>query len=97
RLGRRVDTRHGAGRRGGGSAAHVRYSQSGLVDTVAPTSRPERSRPVASASLSSTIFTGTRCTILVKLPVAVSCGTRLNVAPVFGAMLSTWPFTLRCG
>ncbi len=40
---------------------------------------------------SSTIFTGTRCTILVKLPVAFSGGSSANCAPVPGARLSTVP------
>ena len=35
--------------------------------------------------------TGTRCTILVKLPVAFSGGSTLNTAPVAGARLATWP------
>ena len=39
--------------------------------------------------------TGTRCTILVKLPVAFSGGITLKTAPVAGARLSTWP--RKCG
>jgi len=35
--------------------------------------------------------TGTRCTILVKLPVAFSGGSTLNWAPVAGAKLATCP------
>jgi len=35
--------------------------------------------------------TGTRCTILVKLPVAFSGGMTLKTAPVPGARLATWP------
>src|ERR1041384_5803158 len=35
--------------------------------------------------------TGTRCTTLVKLPVALSGGRRENRAPVAGDRLSTWP------
>ena len=41
---------------------------------------------------SSTMRTGTRCTILVKLPVAFSGGSTLNCAPVAGARLTTWPW-----
>ena len=37
------------------------------------------------------IFTGTRWTTLVKLPVAFSGGSRLNSAPVAGARLATLP------
>ena len=35
--------------------------------------------------------TGTRCTILVKLPVAFSGGSRVNTEPEAGATLSTVP------
>ena len=38
--------------------------------------------------------TGTRCTILVKLPVAFSGGITLNTAPVAGARLTTWPWNV---
>ena len=37
------------------------------------------------------IFTGMRCTILVKLPVAFSGGSSANWAPVPGEKLSTLP------
>ena len=40
---------------------------------------------------SSTIFTGMRCTILVKLPVALSGGSSANSSPLAGETLSTWP------
>ena len=46
---------------------------------------------------SSTIFTGTRCTTLVKLPVALSGGSRAKVLPVPGDQLSTWPVSTRSG
>ncbi len=35
--------------------------------------------------------TGSRCTILVKLPVAFSGGSKLNSEPLAGAKLSTLP------
>ena len=41
--------------------------------------------------------TGTRCTILVKLPVAFSGGSTLNCAPVAGARLATWPWNASPG
>ena len=41
--------------------------------------------------------TGTRCTILVKLPVAFSGGSTLNCAPVAGARLATWPWKISPG
>ena len=37
-------------------------------------------------------FTGTRCTILTKLPVAFSAGSRLKAVPLPAWMLSTWAF-----
>ena len=41
--------------------------------------------------------TGTRCTILVKLPVAFSGGSRLNTEPEAGATLSTVPSNVAVG
>ena len=41
--------------------------------------------------------TGTRWTILVKLPVAFSAGSTLNWAPVAGARLATCPVKVRPG
>ena len=46
---------------------------------------------------STAMRTGTRCTILVKLPVAFSGGSRLNTAPEAGAMLSTRALISRSG
>ena len=46
--------------------------------TAAVTDRPGRSCPSAASSPSSRMRTGTRCTILVKLPVAFSGGSTLN-------------------
>ena len=64
-----------------------------LVSTVGSADMPGRSRPFRLWS-SSTIFTGTRCTILVKLPVALSGGSSANSRPLAGDRLSTWPFSL---
>ena len=61
------------------------------VSIVAVTDRPGRSLPARGLSLSSRILTGTRWTILVKLPVAFSGGSRLNWLPLPGAMLTTVP------
>ena len=61
-----------------------------LVSTVGTADMPGRSRPFRRWS-SSTIFTGTRCTILVKLPVALSGGSSANSSPLAGDRLSTWP------
>ena len=61
------------------------------------TERPGRKRPSVAASASSRIRTGTRCTILVKLPVAFSAGSTLNTAPVAGARLATWPWNTSPG
>ena len=43
------------------------------------------------ASPVTAIRTGTRCTTFVKLPVALSGGSRANRAPVAGLTLSTVP------
>ena len=44
-----------------------------------------------------TIFTGTRCTIFTKLPVAFSAGNAVKREPEPSWMLSTWPVSFRCG
>src|SRR6185312_6599043 len=63
--------------------------------TVAVTDRPGRSWSSRSAGTSwIVILTGTRCTILVKFPVAFSGGRSANCAPLPGARLSTVP--LKC-
>ncbi|MEH2561921.1 hypothetical protein V1289_001548 [Bradyrhizobium sp. AZCC 2289] len=62
-----------------------------MVLTVGTADMPGRSRPFRLWP-SSTIFTGTRCTILVKLPVALSGGSSANSRPLAGDRLSTWPF-----
>src|SRR6516165_7163941 len=67
----------------------------GFVSTLIVVERPGRSSP--SLASSSPMRTGTRCTILVKLPVAFSGGITLNTAPVPGARLRTWPWKTLCG
>ena len=67
------------------------------VRIVAITDMPGRSLPTSGWPGSSTILTGMRCTTLVKLPVALSGGSRLNCEPLAGAMLSTWPQTVTPG
>ena len=61
---------------------------SARVSTVTVTDRPGRSIRASGASAGKAMRTGTRCTILVKLPVALSGGSRLNWAPLAGAKLS---------
>src|SRR5215813_6336030 len=63
-----------------------------LVLTVGSADMPGRNKPFRLLS-SNTIFTGTRCTILVKLPVALSGGSSANSRPLAGDRLSTWPFS----
>src|SRR5271156_5714623 len=62
-----------------------------LVSIVAITDIPGRNRSAREGSCSSTIFTGIRCTTLVKLPVALSGGSSANSAPDAGDQLSTCP------
>ncbi len=71
-----------------------RGDASGSSSTSAVTGRPGRNAPNLAASPSSRMRTGTRWTILVKLPVAFSGGMTLNWAPVAGATPATWPRTL---
>ncbi len=53
---------------------------------------PGRSTTESGLPSSSTIFTGMRCTTLVKLPVALSGGSSANSWPLAGEMLSTCPW-----
>src|SRR3954452_9735314 len=88
---------------GGGSPAWGGRRSSGSplvssVSTVGTSERPGRSRPSSGSwSFSSRIFTGTRWTILVKLPVAFSGGRSANSAPDPGARLSRWPLIVTPG
>src|SRR5262245_64729570 len=68
-------------------ALAIRSLESYLVYTVGVTDIPGRNSRSESWPAFKTIFTGTRCTTLTKLPLAFSGGSRLNRAPVAGAML----------
>ena len=62
------------------------------VSTVVVTDRPGRScLNTGLPSSCSSILTGTRWTIFVKLPVAFSGGSKANCAPLPGAKLATVP------
>ncbi len=63
------------------------------VSTMTSVERPGRSLPAKGPGSGMRILTGTRCTILVKLPVAFSGGSSANLAPVAGARLSMIPST----
>src|ERR1700728_4523018 len=52
---------------------------------------PGRSNPSRATSRGTWMRTGRRCTILVKLPVALSGGSSENTAPEAGEKLSTTP------
>ena len=66
-----------------------------MVSTTASTDMPARSAAPAGVA-SSTILTGRRCAILVKLPVALLGATGDRLRPVAGAML-TVPRSRRSG
>ena len=59
--------------------------------TVGSTEIPSGSGRFGSRPWSMTILTGTRCTILTKLPVAFWGGKAENLEPLPFWMLSTWP------
>ena len=67
------------------------------LSASAITLRPGLSQPSAAAASGTAIRTGSRCTTLVKLPVAFSGGSRLNCAPEAGAIPSTRPVSSRPG
>ena len=75
----------------GGQPARARVDR--RLDRHAGTQHPGRARHRRR----STILTGMRCTILVKLPVALSGGSSANCWPLAGAMLSTTPCTVVIG
>ena len=62
----------------------------GSIETT--TDMPGRSTCFAVDSRSSMMRTGTRCTILVKLPVALSGGSSVKTEPVPPAMPLTVPW-----
>ena len=66
----------------------------GLVLTLTTTDMPGRSTPCSATSAGTRMRTGRRCTILVKLPVALSGGSSANSRPLAGDRLSTWPLSL---
>ena len=66
------------------------------VSIVGSTDMPGLSSPFRLPS-SMAIFTGMRCTTLVKLPVALSGGSSENSSPLAGDRLSTWPFSVTPG
>src|SRR5262249_4748077 len=68
-----------------------------LVSMVVMTDMPGRSTSVGDWAGSRTIFTGMRCTTLVKLPVALSGGSSANSWPLAGDRLSMWPRKRRPG
>src|SRR4029077_3242770 len=78
--------------RGGGRAGHGALSGADRVSTLTVVDRPGRSAWSIASPGSSSMRTGTRCTILVKFPVAFSGGMTLKTAPVPGATLTTWPW-----
>src|SRR5882757_2345976 len=67
------------------------------VSMDASTDIPGRSRPGSDGGDSMRIFTGMRWTILVKFPVALSGGSKLNSSPLAGARLATQPRKLLPG
>ncbi len=64
---------------------------------MALTFMPTRSGWRGSGGPVNTIFTGTRWTTLVKLPVALSGGSSEKRAPVAAASDSTWPWKVTPG
>ena len=61
------------------------------VSTATTTDMPGRIRSSAATLAGTRMRTGTRCTTLVKLPVALSGGSRLKTEPDAGATLATVP------
>ena len=82
---------------GGGRAAHFPADGVSATLIVGSTEMPSGSGSLGSSPLSMSIFTGTRCTILTKLPVAFSAGNALKRLPEPSCTLSTWPSSLRLG
>jgi hypothetical protein len=70
-----------------GTLADEADAARGFVSIVGSTDMPGRTMPASGSPLSTTIFTGMRWTILVKLPVALSGGSSANSWPLAGARL----------
>src|SRR5262245_6195656 len=73
------------------AATVVAVAVRGLVSTLTTTDMPGRSRRCVVTSAGTSMRTGSRCTILVKLPVALSGGSSENTAPEAGDRLATLP------
>ena len=69
----------------------------GLVLTLTITDMPGRSSGLLGDAAGTRMRTGRRCTILVKLPVALSGGSSENTEPEAGAKLATRPSSVRPG
>ena len=61
----------------------------GLVSTLTTTDMPGRSSPCSATAAGTSMRTGRRWTILVKLPVALSGGSKEKTEPEAGATLTT--------
>src|SRR5207244_2291735 len=83
--------------RGSGHRRHFPSRAAARVSTRTVIDRPGLSAPRRASASSSAMRTATRCTILVKLPVAFSGGMTLNTAPLPGARLCTWPWKVLPG
>ena len=66
----------------------------GLVSTLTTTDMPGRSSPCSATAAGTSMRTGRRWTILVKLPVALSGGSNEKTEPDAGATLTTLPLSL---
>ncbi len=69
----------------------------GLMLTLTTTDMPGLSRDCSATAAGTRMRTGKRCTILVKLPVALSGGSNEKTEPDAGATLATRPSSLRSG
>ena len=74
-----------------GSRGASEATAPGLVLTSTTTDMPGRSSPRSATSAGTRTRTASRCTILVKLPVALSGGSSENTEPEAGATLCTTP------
>ncbi len=74
------------------SGAPPSASALALVLTLTTTDMPGRNNPSRATPAGTWMRTGRRCTILVKLPVALSGGSNEKIAPEAGEKLSTVPW-----